>query len=395
MAQKILVALLSVLFSGGPLAQTIKPVNFAGQPIEIRPEGYVVLVPHNANEGELIGLAQLPVEADISRQMANIGRGLFGRQFLMPTQINATLSKVFWNTTAKVVDAKGQRYGIFYFAHVSNNILNVGIGAVKAGDDAHTREVIFQASDYLKQMMLGSQLPAKNQAPTSITPTVAQNVTEKRLNPATDPNAKPLHPNIQSTVEGVYFRYRGDNLVYPLVLFKDGNYWNIDDAPLEYTDFDVEKRGRSAEWGTWRKQGARYYLTDQTGASNDYLLGTNFYQSHGAKQSGDFLNKRYKKVVFTAGLGPDGVSTFSSSRYAFSPNGRFTTENVIGASGPSVAAGSDQTKSGTYTVQGHTIVLTYGDGRLIRRFFGFSSGGNPSKEDRELVFIGGNPFVAD
>ena len=394
MIRPTIAALFCTLFSYGVFAQTIKQVNFDDQSFEVRPNGLITLVPRNANVGELIGLAQVPSESDISTQLAAVGKDLFGRQVSMPTQIKASLRTVLWDATAQVVDAKGQRYGVFYIGHVSkNNVLQVAVGLVQAGDSAHAKEVMTQSASYLKQMMLGSLLPNKQQANTALAPIGDTSASPAKLTPAKDINAKPLHPNIQATVEGVYFRYRGDNLVYPVVLFKDGTYWDIDDAPLEYTDFEVEKRSKSAEWGKWRKQDLRYYLTDQKGVTNDYLFGANFFRSTAAKQSGDFLNKAYKKIVFTAGLGPDGVSSFSSSRYAFSSNGRFTTQSVIGASGPNIAAGSDQSKSGTYSIQGHTIVLTYGDGRTIRRFFGFSTGGNPPKESRELIFIGSNPFV--
>jgi len=79
-------------------------------------------------------------------------------------------------------------------------------------------------------------------------------------------------------VEGWFFRaayvYPVAVTFEPVVLYKDGDYVEVEDEPVEGIDEAADRRERPEAWGTWRKEGDNYYLTDYEGHTEDYQLGS-------------------------------------------------------------------------------------------------------------------------
>lgn len=196
----------------------------------------------------------------------------------------------------------------------------------------------------------------------------------------------------------VVFTMGGDMQYHPTVLFNDGNSYDIDDASLETMSVASSKATEPALWGTWKRTGIRYHFVGSGGGTSDYELGDGgLYRSFPATP-GMTLDARYKSV---SGSTTGEMSMLSTRGIRFRPDGRFDQDSSFAASGSgdvsgvSSAGGSQSQFRGTYRIDHHRIVLTFDDGRVLDRFFGFGSGGKPPTPDRELIFIGGTNYVTD
>ncbi len=82
---------------------------------------------------------------------------------------------------------------------------------------------------------------------------------------AAEPPAEPRHAANWAAVEGVYFRSTtgvgvGGMVVIefePLILFRDGSYYEIDDAALEDVDLAAERAATPRRFGRWTRSGTR------------------------------------------------------------------------------------------------------------------------------------------
>jgi hypothetical protein len=194
------------------------------------------------------------------------------------------------------------------------------------------------------------------------------------------------------------FRQWGDLEFHPTVLFTDGTSMDIDDASLETTDLAAAHRARPGSWGTWRREGARYFLTDDKGNVSDYTLGGGGMFRAFPAAAGATLSGRYKSV---SGSTMGEMSMLSTRGITFAPDGRFTMKNSFAASGSgadtgvSMAGGGESGFEGRYTLSGNRIVLRFADGKVKDLFFGFGSQGTPPRADRDMMFLGFTAYVLD
>ncbi len=217
------------------------------------------------------------------------------------------------------------------------------------------------------------------------------------------------HGDNWSRVEGVYFKsYTGVGVggmvtieYEPVVFFKDGSYYEVEGPALEDVDLAARRAAKPAAWGTWKRAGAGYVLTDHKGrASDEKLQDGSFFKAFAAEDGGGTLRRAYKRVSGggNAALGGE-MSIMTQTRFAFAPDGSFAREGSAGAigsgaqSGVSMAAGSRRGGGGRYTVKRHTITMTGADGRTERQFFAFGSQGNVPRVDDDMIFIGDRAFV--
>ncbi|BCM86822.1 hypothetical protein [Methylobacterium indicum] len=92
--------------------------------------------------------------------------------------------------------------------------------------------------------------------------------------------AEPRHAANWAEVEGVYFRSTtgvgvGGMVVIefePLILFRDGSSYEIDDAALEDVDLAAERAATPRRFGRWTRSGDSYVLTGTGGKPQDYKL---------------------------------------------------------------------------------------------------------------------------
>lgn len=221
--------------------------------------------------------------------------------------------------------------------------------------------------------------------------------------------APATHGDNWSKVEGVYFKsYTGVGVggmvtieYEPVVLFKDGSYYEVEGPALEDVDLVASRAAKPAAWGRWSRSGATYVLTDHKGrASDEKLQDGSFFKAFAAEDGGGTLRRAYKRVSGggNSALGGE-MSIMTQTRFAFAPDGSLAREGSAGAigsgaqSGVSMAAGSRRGGGGRYTVKRHTITMTGADGKTERQFFAFGSQGAVPRVDDDMIFIGDRAFV--
>lgn len=188
----------------------------------------------------------------------------------------------------------------------------------------------------------------------------------------------------------------------PVILLKDGTYYEIGDTALEDVDLAAERSANPKRFGRWSRSGGGYVLTGADGKANSYALqdGT-LFKAYPAGQP-SMLATRYKRISGggNTALGGD-VMIARSSIYTFLPGGRFSIEGSVGASnsggqtGVATTVQSDRAAAGRYALDKHTLVLTFSDGRQERHFFAYASKGNPPELDPEMIFIDDSTFTGD
>lgn len=207
-------------------------------------------------------------------------------------------------------------------------------------------------------------------------------------------------------VDGVYFKSYttfgvGGMVIQdfePVVLFRDGSYYEVEGDALEDVDLAASRRAKPRNWGRWRKQGATFLLTDERGKTNDYQLQQGaFFQAYPAEASKGRLNAAYKRVSGGGNSALGGTMTIAAqTNLTFSPDGRFATRSSAGAVGANVSASSrKQGGIGSYRIERHTVTFTDPDGSTRRQFFALGSEGTPARPDDDLIFLGDRVYVKD
>ncbi len=202
-----------------------------------------------------------------------------------------------------------------------------------------------------------------------------------------------------ATVQTVTFTMWSDMQFHPTILLKDGTSFDVGDDTLSTFDIAASRRGDAASWGRWHQAGAHYFFTDSKGNQSDHVMGEGgIFRVFPASAGLTTLNARYKSV---SGSTMGEMSMLSTRAIRFATNGRFTQDNSFIAtgsgdvSGVSMGGGSARQFNGRYAIAGHTIVLTFDDGRHFEKFFGFGSTGSPARASQDMIFIGHESFVTD
>lgn len=198
-------------------------------------------------------------------------------------------------------------------------------------------------------------------------------------------------------MEGWFFRaaytYPVAVTFEPVVLYKDGDYVEVEDEPVEDTDEADDRRERPEAWGTWQREGDTYYLTDHQGQTEDYQLGSEEWYPAYPYMEDVPLEAAY--VNSTGGAYGNGVHALFQTSIGFPQEGYFYHSFDNGVLTPESAAWNRTEDAGTYTVAGHTMVLTYNTGEEVRLSFALGAEGSPARPTSEIVFIGGDVFVVD
>lgn len=250
---------------------------------------------------------------------------------------------------------------------------------------------------------------AGTSTPTAASPQAGESPRAAPARPAL-PLAAPAHAANWSQVEGVYFRNlagfgAGGMAIMrfaPTIFFKDGTFYEIDDAALEDIDLAAARTAHPKRWGRWTRQGDIFTLTDEKGRAHDYPLqqGNLFkaFAADGATQpSGSYKNL---SGGGNTAFGGD-VMIATRSRFNFQPDGVYTTQRSTGASnsGNSTGVGSTVAASsageGRYRVEHHTITIEQPDGQRERRFFAFGSRKTPAQLDTGMLFIGDATYTRE
>ncbi|MBB4858898.1 hypothetical protein HNO88_002224 [Novosphingobium chloroacetimidivorans] len=263
------------------------------------------------------------------------------------------------------------------------------------------------------QQLLKTDLRAVTLTPQGFKPKSAASATPAARNPALMPSgAAPAHAENWTKVEGVYFRSAfisgvGGMMVQdfePLVLFRDGTYYAVDDAALEDVDLAAEHARKPGRFGKWQKAGTRFTLIDdddKDGKSDPVALQDGqFFKAFPAEASGGKLAATYSRVSGggNTALGGD-VIVGGRTDISFAADGSFGRKgsrgglNTGASTGVGVSVHGKNASAGRYRIKNYTITMTQADGRTERKFFAFGSHHNPPALDTDMMFIGDRVYV--
>ncbi|MBJ6144866.1 hypothetical protein [Hymenobacter sp. BT559] len=192
-----------------------------------------------------------------------------------------------------------------------------------------------------------------------------------------------------------FFRARSDaygGLSFePVALLANGQYCDVGEEPLESLNPAADRARRPDAWGTWRKNGNSFVLTDAKGRPNSYALGTGSWFP--AYAAGAVPLKRTYKNASGGSVG--GATSLVISKLNFVDASHFTEGANGGVMTANAAGGSRRSAGGTYRLQGHTLTLTYPDGRTVRKSFAIGAKGTPARPADNLIFIGGDAYTGE
>ncbi|MCC8407975.1 hypothetical protein LJ707_03480 [Mucilaginibacter sp. UR6-1] len=200
---------------------------------------------------------------------------------------------------------------------------------------------------------------------------------------------------VAPAIEGWYFRaisgYPAAISFELVVLFKNGEYLEVGDEPVETIDVAASKKSRPKAWGTWKKTGATFYLTNSKNQTHDYKLGAGNWFPAFAYSASLPLKKGYEKA--TGGDYGNGTIALTINKINFIDATHFTTGSNSGISTPNAKAGKVTSAKGTYKISAHAITFTYDDGKTVTKSFAMGASGSPAKATNTMIFIGGDPFT--
>lgn len=204
---------------------------------------------------------------------------------------------------------------------------------------------------------------------------------------------------IYNKVAEVVFYLWADMQFHPIVLFKDGQTYDLGDEALSKLDINQSKISEKKDWGLWNKQTNRYTLIDgANGKSSQYTLAQSIYRAHAGKKN-EKLDGEYKSVSSSLLPWYGEVTTLQTRRLRFMPDGSLSDVNEFAGtgggniSGVIIAQGGKNAKLGNYEISGNEIKLVFQNGVEKHMFFAFGSKGSNSEIDRDMIFIGRTAYI--
>lgn len=297
-------------------------------------------------------------------------------------------------------------------------ILQAVLIAARSGgrQDAATRQKLSDAIAQEAQQVLKVDMRAVALTPAGFRPKAGMSGTAPvSRQPVADAPAALVggtgsHPENWKNVEGVYFKSTfivgaGGMMVQdfqPVVLFRDGSYYEVEGQALEDIDLAASRATKLRRWGRWQKSGDAFSLTDDKGRPGEArkLQDGWFFKAFPAEGSGNKLANRYTRVSGGGNTALGGtVMVMSQTDLTFLPDGRFMRKGSGGGSnsggwtGVGVSAYSNNANAGQYKINQYTISMTQPDGSTKRQFFAFGSQKSPARIDADMMFIGDTVYT--
>lgn len=178
----------------------------------------------------------------------------------------------------------------------------------------------------------------------------------------------------------------------PIIVLSDGTYYEDFDVPLADFDVAAARRERPKAWGKWRKQGGKFERMNSKGAWEDSKwIGPLVGGKPGERLSGKFSNLTGGGNTALGG----GTAIAIVSDIYFSPDGTFKSNKLV--SGSSDGEGTDvrttvnsnNSNSGTYTLDGYTLTLKYSNGRVIKYAFAYMD----PQTKRDAAYFNGSAYL--
>ncbi len=202
--------------------------------------------------------------------------------------------------------------------------------------------------------------------------------------------------DLQPKIDGWYFRAKSGYPVSitfePIVLFKDGSYFQVDEEPIEDLDFKKSKKNQAELWGVWKKNNAKFILTNFKGKSKEYdLKNRNWFPAFPFNKSIK-LKGTYEKI--SGGNFGNEIYALFNSQINFLDGKHFTHSENSGVNSYTSQAWKSTKNAGTYIIDGNTILFEYNDRRKVRLSFAIGAQGK-NVIDTDMIFIGGKAYVIE
>ena len=177
----------------------------------------------------------------------------------------------------------------------------------------------------------------------------------------------------------------------PVLVLKDGTYYEDFDVPPADLDIEASRRLRPKAWGRWRRAGENFETLSPTkGWEKSGWTGPYPGASAGERLAGTYSHLGGGGDVAYGG----GTMIAVTNNITFMPDGHFSGGSSAGVSGNyetgSVTAGSSRKYAGTYRLNGYTAELRYNDGKIERRSFVFMD-----KKKKDALYLDGTPYLKD
>jgi hypothetical protein len=188
--------------------------------------------------------------------------------------------------------------------------------------------------------------------------------------------SKPIQSQSVKTIaplKGIYMEQVTSYGVGGMVTFDFDSYAVFQDGTISRDlneAFGDQTARNPKSWGRWQQNGNGFNVTWNNGKTKK-LGGSLFYRTFAAS-SGDRLEGLYRSLGGggNTALGGD-VTIVDSRKIQFYRNGSFEQSSARGGSSGQSVTSSKSSATGTYTLDGHTIELSYADGRTLRTSFFF------------------------
>lgn len=157
------------------------------------------------------------------------------------------------------------------------------------------------------------------------------------------------------------------------VLFKNGIITSRFLEPPEELNIAELSKTEPKHWGKWKKTGSKIQIYWNDGNTDEW---EKWFIGKPAKSGEQILGKFYR-VSGGGNFAQGGTITYGTIKdISFNSKGQFTTVKNSQAVFPSSDIFEHESKSGSYKLNGHTIVLNYNNGQQERRAFYFYHGKN-------------------
>lgn len=155
------------------------------------------------------------------------------------------------------------------------------------------------------------------------------------------------------------------------LLFKDGSIYGNFLVSRYHLDISQSKLSEPKKWGTWKKEVGIITITWGDGDIDQWHK---WYVGEPAT-TGETLDGRFYTVSGGGNVAYGGTITYGSIKtISFNHQGQFTLIEHLEGVNASSDIYNHQTKSGTYSLDRHTIELRYNNGKLEQRAFYFYHG---------------------
>jgi hypothetical protein len=224
------------------------------------------------------------------------------------------------------------------------------------------------------------------------------------------PLAPGAHAANWSKVQDVYFRsYTGFGVgggvtieFEPIILFKDGSYYEIEGPALEDVDLAASRAANPRKWGRWKQQGNMFTLINSQGKSRDHTLQQGSFFKAFPASGPEALTGSYKTIGGggNSAIGGD-VTIATKNVLTFLPGGGFTNQRSTGAingggwTGVGSAVSARSGGQGRFKVDRYTLVIDRPDGQRERKFFAFGSRKTPAQIATSMIFYGSSVYTRD